>query len=324
MAISRDDQYALDELIGEERLTPKEVDALKQKIDQSTLSIHWEIKTLLSVGFGLFSVGIGRLIYDYVDSYLRWIILMLLIVGFVSSAWYCITHRETFAWSKVIQKNAFFEVALVFCTSMFLSLEGYLQYEFGVFGKHYAQMAIIPTLFYFFCAYYFDNVVVLTKGMIAFTAWFAISFKVFNWDNFEVFLQEIPVWESILVALGLLAVGYVLHWQKLKPHFKKPYLVFAAQLIMLALTAKIVNAESPELGYMVILVVFSGGFYTLSVLEKDHIIVFTVIVYLYTAVTTYLGVFDWKDERAIGLYFLVTGLVAVGYFIYRRRAYGGD
>lgn len=323
MTISRDDQFALDELTIEKRLSEVELDSLKQKIDRPVLSIHWEIKTLLSVGFGLFTVGIGRLIYDYMDSYIRWIILSILIIGFVVSSLYCFTWKEAFSWQKVTQKKAFFEVVLVLCTSMFLSLEGYLQYEFKFFGEGYSGMAIIPTVFYFFCAYYFDNLVVLTKGMIAFTAWFAISFKVFNWENSDIFSQEIPAFESILIGLAFLIIGYVMNWQKLKKHFKNAYLVFAVQLIMLALTAKFVNEQQPDPIFLVLIMAFSLGFYGLSVIEKDHIILFTVIVYFYIALTAYLGVFDW-EEQAIGLYFLGTGLLTIGYFIYKRKAYAND
>lgn len=321
MPISRDDQFVLDQLITEQRLSQQELDSLKQSLDQRALSIHWEIKTLLSVGFGLFSVGIGKLVYDYIDSYLHWIILSVLIFGFVASTFYCFTRQEAFSWEKVSQKKAFFDAALVLCTGLFLSLEGYLQYEFNFFGERYAEMAIVPTLFYFFCAYYFDNYVILTKGMIAFSAWFAIRFQVFNWDNPDIFSEPIPVLESVLIGLAFLATGYLMHWLKLKKHFKKTYLTFATQLILLALTARLIREDPPELAFFILIIGFSLGFYVLSLVEKDHVIVFTVLVYFYIALTAYLEVLNWEDTWSQGFYFFGTGLAAIMYFLYRRKAY---
>lgn len=321
MSLSKEDKSVI-HLLKEEKDIPEfRIKELEKKLDTSFLSVYWELKILLGIGISFFSIGILNIIIDYFDHYLKWILIAILLFAFLSTTYYCFARKEPFSWGAIEQKARFFDIALIACTTFFLSLEGYVQYEFKIFGDRYDDIAIITTLFYFFCAYYFDNRVILTKGLIAFTAWFAIEFNIFSWENPDIFMQDIPVKESILIGVGFLIVGHVASWKNWKKHFKKSYLIFAAQLIMLALTAKLVYQENPDILFFGLIIVFSIVFFVLSIKAKSSIVLSTTIIYLYIAMTMYLKVFDWKNEYAISLYFIFTALIVIAYFLRKRNIY---
>ena len=321
MSLSKEDSFVIAQLQQEEDITDTKIKELKEKLDSSNLSVYWEIKILFGLGISLFSLGILNIIIEYYDHYLRWILLGILLLAFLATAYYCFTRREPFSWEETVQKAKFFDITLIACTTFFLSLEGYVQYEFKLFGDRYNDIAIITTLFYFFCAYYFDNRVVLTKGLIAFTAWFAIEFNVLSWDNLGSIDQKIPVAESIIIGVGALVVGYVTSWKNWKRHFNKTYLIFATQLIMLALTAEIVSEKNPDPLFYVLIVFFGISFYFLSKKVKSPLVLTTTLIYLYITTTVFLKVFDWDSKYWRALYFICTALVVIGYFINKRKTY---
>ncbi len=328
--IARDDQFVLGELTEKQQLTNADLNSLKQKLNQSILSIHWEIKSLLTLGFGLFAAGISGLIYENFEDHIKSIILAVLIISFIISAWYCFSKNEVFKWQEVTQKKAFFNAVLIFCTSLFLSLEGYILSKFSFLDENLVELTVISTIFYFFCAYYFDNIAVLTKGMIAFTAcFFTINFHIYEADNFidffetdkiEALKENKPVYKSIAIGIFFLIMGYLSKWLKLKEHFKKTYLVFAVQLIMLVLTTKVINKHTSEPIFICLLLAFSLIFYIFSVREKNNIILFTIIVYSYIAITSFLKVGSWSDLDG-GLYFIISGLLIISFFFFKRKRY---
>ncbi|UOY05390.1 hypothetical protein L0P88_15700 [Muricauda sp. SCSIO 64092] len=319
MSLSKEDKSVIHQFKEEKDMSEFRINELQKQLDSSVLSVYWELKVLLGIGISFFSIGILNIIIDHFDHYLKWILVTILLIAFLSTSYYCFTRKEPFSWGKIEQKARFFDLVLVACTTFFLSLEGYVQYEFKIFGNRYDDIAIITTLFYFFCAYYFDSRVILTKGLIAFTAWFSIAFDIFSWENPNVFMQDIPVAESTLIGVGFLIVGYLTSWKNWKKHFKKTYLIFATQLIMLALTANLVYQENPNILYFGLIIVGSIVFLALSRKEKSPIVSTTTIIYLYVAMTTYFKVFKWKNEYATSLYLICTAFIVIAYFLVKRN-----
>lgn len=319
MSLSSEDKSVLQQLKGEKDLPEFRIEELQKQLDSPVLSVYWELKILLGIGISFFSIGILNIIIDYFDNSLKWLLVGILLIAFLATAYYCFTRKAPFSWERIEQKARFFDIAVVACTTLFLSLEGYVQYEFKIFGDSYGDMAILTTLFYFFCAYYFDNRFILTKGLIAFTAWFSIAFDIFSLENPNVFMQDIPVMESMGIGTGFLLVGYLTSWKNWKRHFRKTYLIFSTQLVMLALTAHLVYKKNPDSLLFFLIIVFSAIFFVLSIREKSPIALTTTIIYLYVGVTKYLDVFKWKNEYAIALYFIGTALIVITFFLVKRN-----
>ncbi len=321
MSLSKEDSFVIAHLQQEEKISDNRIKELEEKLDSSNLSVYWEIKILLGLGISLFSIGILNIIIEYFNHSLKWLLVVLLLIAFIATAYYCFTRKESFSWGEVEQKAKFFDLVLIACTTFFLSLEGYVQYEFSLFGDRYNDIAIITTLFYFFCAYYFDNRVILTKGLIAFTAWFAIEFDVLSWENTNVFKQGIPVVESMLVGVGFLIIGYITSRNNWKKHFHKTYLIFATQLIMLALTARIITKDNPDPIFFGLIIVFGVMFFVLSTKSKTPLVLTTSLIYVYIAATVFLKVFDWENKYMRAFYFIITALIVIGYFIRKKKTY---
>ena len=76
---------------------------------------------------------------------------------------------------KVEQTAPYFDVVLLLGCLLFLALEGYLQYQYEVFGTSYGLAVIIPAVLFFFLAYRYDHQGVLSLAITALASWVGLS-----------------------------------------------------------------------------------------------------------------------------------------------------
>jgi hypothetical protein len=137
-----------------EKLTEKNVISDEQstqiKLADSNepFSIHWELRLLLYLGIMLLSTGLGVLIYKNIDSIGHNIIFALFALVCLACFYYAFQHRKPFSWGEVEESTNFDDFALLGGCLAFLTLEGYLQYQYNFLGNRYGLAVIIPAIFY--------------------------------------------------------------------------------------------------------------------------------------------------------------------------------
>ncbi|HEY1054064.1 MAG TPA: DUF2157 domain-containing protein, partial [Emticicia sp.] len=188
-------------------------------------SIHWELRTFLYVGITLLGAGLGTVIYQNIDSIGHDVLIGLIVLTFMGCLFYAFKHRKPFTWEEVIETDKLDDFALLGACVMFLTLEGYLQYQYNIFGTRYGLAAFLPSVLFFFLAYRFDHRGVLSMAITAFASWVGVNIapiKLWQQKNFSTAdITHI----SILLGVVLILMGGLSEYKKWKSHFSFSYFI---------------------------------------------------------------------------------------------------
>ena len=216
-------------------LSPEQYESLKNEEQTRPISIHWEIHLFLLAGISFLSAGLGILVYKNIDTIGHQAIIGLIALATIACGWYVYQKRQPFLMSGTQKAQLVPDNILLLGCSLFLILEGYLQYQYQIFGTRYGIATLIPAILFFFCAYRFDHIGVLTMAMTAFVSWTGLTvtpLSIFNENVFQ--YQPLLIHTGIVVGIFLVVVGLLLNYRNIKPHFTFSYLNFGFNLAAIA------------------------------------------------------------------------------------------
>ena len=224
------------ELLAEKAiLSVEQYEALKKETENRPISIHWEIHLLLLAGISFLSTGLGVLVYKNIDTIGHQAIIGLIALATGVCGWYVYQKKQPFLIDKPQKTQVLPDNILLLGCSLFLILEGYLQYQYQIFGTRYGIATLIPAVLFFYCAYRFDHIGVLTMAMTAFVSWTGLTFtplSIFKENLFN--YQPILIQTGIAVGAFLIVAGLFLNYRSIKPHFTFSYLNFGFNLACIA------------------------------------------------------------------------------------------
>ncbi len=229
-------QHLLAQLVAEGLLPPAQADAIAEDERTRPFSLHYELRALLYLGITLLTGGLGVLIYENRDS-LGQEAITALIAGLTAGSFaYAARHRPAFTWGAAPRTSIAADYLLLLGCLLFLVLEGYVQYAYGVFGTRYGLAALLPAGLFFALAYRYDHRGVLSMAITALAAWVGVSVA-----PLALFTEGFPARElsgpGLLLGLALLAAGLASErWQR-KAHFAYAYLLLGGNLALLAATS---------------------------------------------------------------------------------------
>lgn len=312
------------------------------------VSLHWELRSVLYVGILLLSSGLGLLIYDNFDQIGHNALLGIIALGCFGCFGFAWRHRPAWtigqtkshtwpghtwpghSWpgqSGVGQsgsgqprpgRSTFGDYALLLACLLFLTLEGYAQYTYTVFGERYGLATLLPALLFLPLAYRFDHRGVLGMALTALISWVGVTVRPLELYFKTNFFNQVTVFSAIGLALVLIGVALLLERKRIKPHFTYTYLTIAGNLLMVALLGGLFNFEEIRLW-------FAGGLalacITLDVYARRNgsfVFLLMSVVYGYIGFTYlffhYLG--PTADDTYYW-YFIITGIALVYYLMSR-------
>ncbi|MFD2573251.1 DUF2157 domain-containing protein [Spirosoma soli] len=296
-------------------------------------SLHWELRATLYVGILLLSSGLGLLVYDNFDQIGHSALLLAMAVG--CAACFAFAWRSRPEWTKgqTRSRSAFGDYALILGCLLFLTLEGYAQYQYNVFGDRYGLVTLLPALLFLPLAYRFDHRGVLGMALTALISWVGVTVRPLELYFKTNFFDQTTVLSSIGLAILLIAVALTLRKQGIKAHFTYTYLTIAGNLLLIALLGGLFNFEESVIWFALGLAVTCVAFDRYARLEhrayragdptgagqaESFLFLLMSAVYGYIGVTYlffhYLHPTSWGD----GLYywyFILTGIGLVAYLM---------
>lgn len=311
-------------------LSAKRADALADFERKRPVSLHHELRAAFYVGILLLASGLGLLIYEHYDEIGDLAIIGGMAALCVASFVYAWKNRPPFSPeptdpSDRRTRSVFGDYALLLACLLFLSLEGYAQYRFTIFGTRYGLVTFMPAVLFVALAYRFDHRGVLGMGLMALASWVGVTVRPLELRLKTNFFDEPTVLAA--AGLGVLLIGAAL-WlekQRIKAHFTYTILTFAGNLLLLALLAGVFNFEGRRALYAIPLVAVCAAFTWLAGREQVFLYKLMGVVYAYIGLT-YLLLFHLFDEQNYPtevylIYFIATGAGVVMYLTrtYRKR-----
>ncbi|HYG38731.1 MAG TPA: DUF2157 domain-containing protein [Cytophagales bacterium] len=309
-------------LLKEEHLISEEQHAfIDAKAKNPLFSIFWELRVLLFLGVTLLSSGFGILIYENIDTIGHHTLIAIIVALCGVCFWYCFKHKKPFSFHLVESPTPVFDYILLLGCLLFLTLEGYLQFQYNIFGEKYGLATIIPTCAFFFFAYSFDHKGILGMGISGLALWFGIALApkdIFDGNNYK----EINL---ILSAIGLGVVLIVAAWQSNKEDFKKhfdfTYLNFGAHLIFISSILGMINFDY-KWAFVLIVGFFCALFILYAKREQSFYFLLIAVFYAYFAFT-YLFILlaenvDFAFEMFF-MYFIISSAFIIFFFLNYKK-----
>lgn len=279
---------------------------------QSTklFSLNFELRTLLYCGILLLTTGLGLLVYENIDTIGHNVILAVIALLCAGCFVYCFRFKQPFTSKKAESPNAFFDYILLAGCLLFLTLEGYLQFQYTVFGTRFGLATVIPAILFFAVAYFFDHKGILSMAITALCAWVGITVTPLDMLSHNDFSGERFIYSAILLGMLLMAVAFFSDQRDFKKHFCFTYLNFASNMLFIAVLSGIFSSPLHFL-YLMALTALVYYFVRYARKEKSFYFLLIAVVYGYIGVTHQL--FSIMEMAGLSMAF---SIVSFTYFIF--------
>lgn len=309
----------LNALIDKDIIPPKQRTQLAEFEQRKPISLHWELRSVLYIGILLLSSGLGLLVYDHFDQIGHGALLTAMAIGCGVCFFFAWRHRPDWSFEPTKSRSTFGDYALLLACLLFLTLEGYAQYAYSIFGERYGLVTLLPAALFLPLAYRFDHRGVLSMALTALISWVGVTVRPLELYFKTNFFDQATVFSAIALALVLIGGASLLERRRIKPHFTETHLTFAGNLLLIALLGGLFNFEGLRLWFALGLVGTCVLFDQLARRRKSFLFLLMSAVYGYIG-ATYL-VFHYLLGGFLsgsGLdywYFILTGSILVSYLL---------
>ncbi len=276
------------------------------------VSVFYELRSLLYLGVLLFTSGAGILIYKNIGEFGHVISIIVLILLTIACFWYVYKKAPAYSNSSVISPTPYFDYIVLLGALLFISVQGYLQFQFGIFDENLGLSTLVTSAFFFYVAYRFDHAGILSLAITALASFWSISISPQKWYSGN-FLSSSNLHNTAIVFSTVVAVVSLgLDKKAIKTHFTFTYLNFCSLIFFIGAIAGLFIGN---LWGVYLLLIYSGCVFTFYVARWKKSFLFLIYAFISAYIgTTYLLARTVLSE-AIELWFLYS-IVSCGGFIY--------
>ena len=241
----------LAELQARGLLPPEQAAAIAAAERTQPFSLHYELRALLYLGTTLLAGGLGVLIYQHIDSIGHGVIITVIAGLMAACLGYAARHRAAFTWGIAPKTSVGADYLLILGCLLFVVLEGYVQYQYHIFGNRYGLATAVPALVFLPLAYWFDHRGVLAMGLTALASWVGLTVAPLAVLTENEFWNDSIRGAAIGLGLVLMTAGFYSQHRGRKAHFAFTYLLLGSNLALAALATSLVRAtfrEQPLVG----------------------------------------------------------------------------
>ena len=203
-----------------------------EKVDLITsgrlLSVFYELRTILYLGILLFTTGVGFIIYQNIGDIGHIVSVTALIILTGLCFGYAMTKGPLYANEKVVPPTPYFDYIVLLGSLLFISVLAYLQFLYGILEATPEMITLLTAAFFFFIAYRFDHIGVLSLAITAFASFWSLSISFQSWYSGDIFAMEKLYITAIIFSSALATVALLLDRKKIKIHFTFTYLNFCS------------------------------------------------------------------------------------------------
>ena len=309
----------LNELVNQRIILPDQQAKIAEFEQTKPFSLHWELRSVLYIGILILSSGLGLLVYDNFDQIGHGALLAAMAVGCGVCFFFAWRYRPDWTYEQTKSRSTFGDYALLLACLLFLTLEGYAQYAYNIFGERYGLVTLLPAVLFLPLSYRFDHRGVLGMALTALISWVGVTVRPLELYFKTNFFDRPTVFSAIVLALMLIGGALLLERRRIKPHFTETHLTISGNLLMIALLGGLFNFGELRIWFALGLAVACVVFDQLARRRELFLFLLMSSVYGYIGVT-YL-VFHYLLGGFLsgsGLdywYFILTGSALVAYLL---------
>jgi hypothetical protein len=313
----------LNSLTSKGIISDQQADTITSFEGEKAFSIHWELRSVLYLGILFFSSGAGILIYENIDTIGHQVIIAAIALLTAGCFYYTYKNSLPYSHEEVKNPNKLIDYVLLLGCSTFLGLEGYLQYQYNLFGTRYGLAVIIPTIVFFLCAYRFDHRGALSMAITGLASWLGLTIAPLSVLADNDFSDGKLIIPAIALGCVLTAVGWISEERNFKKHFAFTYMLMGGNLACIAAQIGLFT-ENAKVIYFFIGLGLCYFFVRRARQAQSLVFLLMGTVYGYCIVTysifTSLGI---DAALGLGIFYFLFSSVGVIYFLLNFKKFLG-
>jgi hypothetical protein len=284
-------------------ITSNQAEQISQYEANKPFSLHWELKTGLYLGVLLLNIGLGWLIYENIDTIGHTAIIALIGAICGGSFWYSYLHRVPFSTARTESPSPFYDYIVLLGCFTFLILEGYLQFQYNLFGEKYGLATFIPMVLFLSVAYYFDHRGALSLAITALASWLGIAVTPAELFSNNDFSNGRLIYTGLVLGTVLCGAAFFLNYKDIKKHFSFTYLNFGANILFVSCIAGLMALDM-ELLFTALLAIVTAVFIWYAKQEQSFYFLTLSVLYAYWGVSYLVFQIDALRSELIFIYFI--------------------
>lgn len=258
---------------------------IQHRSGSGLFSVHRELKTILYLGVLLLAGGLGILIYKNIDTIGHQIILAAIALLCAGCFVYCEQKKLPFSTAKVPSPNPYFDYILLLGCLTLLTFITYLQVQYNAFGEQYGLATFIPMVILFFCAYYFDQLGVLSMAIVNLAAWVGIAITPLNIFKANDFTDAEVIFAGLILGVVLNVMAWFSRHMAIKAHFSFTYANFGMHILFIACLAGMFHFGNFYLLWLLPLAGAVFYFYKRAFAERSFYFLLMLALYGYIGIS---------------------------------------
>jgi len=315
-------------------LPPAQAAAIAAAEQARPFSLHYELRALLYLGITLLAGGLGVLIYQNIDSIGHGVIITVIAALTTACFSYAARHRPPFTWGLAPKTSVGADYLLLLGCLLFVVLEGYLQYQYSIFGSRYGLATAVPALVFIPLAYWFDHRGVLAMGITALASWVGLTVAPLAVLTENDFWNEQIQRAAFGLGLVLMAAGFYAEHRNRKAHFAFTYLLLGSNLALASLTTTTLCASFDEqhltvFGSALLTVILCAGLFWYARRTQSYWFLVLAAGYAYVAAGCIMAqlIMALPDDIIVGVLLIVfplSALAVVLFFVNLKKIMRGS
>lgn len=294
------------------------------KIDLITsgkiVSVFYELRALLYLGVLLFTSGIGILVYQNIGSMGHIIAIAGLFIITSLCFLYCFKTGPAYSHQPVKGPTPYFDYIVLLGSLLFISVQGYLQFQYGLLTEYLGYSTLVTAAFFFFIAYRFDHIGVLSLAITALASFWSIQLSPQKWYSSDFFSSSNLHTTALIFSVVMIAIAMLLDSRGIKKHFTFTYLNFNLLIFFVAGIAGLFLEEN----YAVhVLLLYAGCAFAYWYAQRSKSFLFLLYLFIAAYITTtfLLEEVGFFDEISLLFFYSIASCGGFIWFIVRFRNY---
>jgi hypothetical protein len=284
------------------------------------ISVFYELRVLLYLGVMLFATGAGILIYENIGDIGHLVSMGVMAALSIYCFIYAFRYGQPFSNGPVKTPTPYFDYILLLGSLLLISLLTYLQVLFNVFDQGLGAVTLVTAAMFFYCAYRFDHLGLLSLAISALASFFSISVSPQKWYSGDFFEKGNLHNTAIVFGLIVSIAAYVLDKKSVKKHFTFTYMNFSALIFLAGALAGMFNEDRTSGLYLVVLYFGCAAAVYFAHIRKSFLFLLYAFVFGYIGTTYFLSDLI-LDDAGIWFVYLLLSCGGFIFFIVRYRNY---
>jgi hypothetical protein len=196
------------------------------------VSVFYELRIMLYLGVMLFTTGIGILIYQNIGDVGHILSIGALSLLTIISFLYVFRFAHPYSDDRTKPPTPFFDYIVLGGSLLFISVLTYLQVMYNIFDEGMGATTLVTSAFFFYAAYRFDHLGVLSLAITALASFFSISISPQKWYSSD-FLDTADLHiKALIFGVAMAGIALLLERKKIKEHFTFSYVNFSALIFL--------------------------------------------------------------------------------------------